>query len=47
MNPVTQRPKSLCEIAERADSIEAWGLALGDLLDEIGFRRERSVVIAS
>ena len=46
-NPGTQRPKSLCEIAERADSIEAWGLALGDLLDEIGFRRGRSVVIAS
>jgi len=47
MNPVTQRPESLCEIAERADSIEAWGLALGDLLDEIGFRRGRIVVIAS
>lgn len=47
MNPVTQRPKSLCEIAERADSIEAWGLALGDLLDEVGFRRGCSVDIAS
>lgn len=47
MNLVTQRPKSLCEIAERADSIEAWGLALGDLLDEISFCRGRSVVIAS
>jgi hypothetical protein len=39
MNPVTQRPESLSEIAKHADSIEAWGLALGDLLDEIGFRR--------
>ena len=47
MNPVTQRPESLREIAERADSIEAWGLALGDLLDEIGFRRGSSVAIAS
>ncbi len=47
MNLVTQRPKSLCEIAERADSIEVWGLALGDLLDEISFCRGRSVVIAS
>jgi hypothetical protein len=47
MNPVTQRPESLSEIADHADSIEAWGLALGDLLDEIGFRRGRGVSIAS
>ena len=47
MNPVTQRPESLSEIAEHADSIEAWGLALGDLLDEIGFRRQRGLPIAS
>ena len=47
MNPVTQRPESLREIAERADSIEAWGLALGDLLDEISFRRGHSTAIAS
>jgi hypothetical protein len=47
MKPVTPRPESLHEIAERADSIEAWGLALGDLLDEIGFRRGRSAAIAS
>ena len=47
MNPVTQRPESLSEIAERADSIEAWGLALGDLLDEIGFRHRHGASIAS
>ena len=47
MNPVTQRPESLSEIAEHADSIEAWGLALGDLLDEIGFRRRRGLPLAS
>ncbi|MGH7943527.1 MAG: hypothetical protein ACREH8_09610 [Opitutaceae bacterium] len=45
MNPVTQRPESLREIAEHADSIEAWSLALGDLLDEIGFRLGRGVPI--
>lgn len=47
MNPVTHRPESLSEIAERADSIEAWGLALGDFLDEIGFRRQRGLPIES
>ena len=47
MNPVTRRPESLSEIAEHADSIEAWGFALGDFLDEIGFRRQRGLPIAS
>ena len=47
MNPVTQRTESLREIAEHADSIEVWGLALGDLLDEISFRRGHGRLIAS
>ncbi len=46
MNPATQRPESLSEIAERADSIDEWGLALGDLLDEMAYRRQRGLPIA-
>ena len=47
MNPVTRRPESLSELAEHADSIEAWGLALGDFLDEIAYRRQHGLPIAS
>ena len=47
MNPTTQRPESLSEIAEHADSIEAWGLALGNFLDEVGFRRRQKQPIVS
>ena len=47
MNPATRRPESLSELAEHADSIEAWGLALGDFLDETAYRRQRGLPIAS
>ncbi|MBI5768311.1 MAG: hypothetical protein HZA93_10985 [Verrucomicrobia bacterium] len=46
MNAVIRRPESLREVAERADSIEAWGLALGDFLDEIRYRRQHDLPIA-
>jgi hypothetical protein len=47
MHPTNQRPKSLCEVAERADSLESWGVALGDLLDAINYRRENQIPVES
>jgi hypothetical protein len=43
MLPTNQRPKSLHEVAERATSLEAWGAALSDFLDEINFRRAADI----
>lgn len=47
MNPITQRPKSLCEVAERSKSLESWGLELSDFLDEINFRQKRGLPLVS
>jgi len=47
MHPISQRPQSLLEVAERAHSLESWGLALGELLDEINFRRENLISFES
>jgi hypothetical protein len=43
MHTTRQRPKTLLEVAERAHSLDSWGLALGDFLDEINFRRENRI----
>jgi hypothetical protein len=42
---MSRRPKSLTEVADRAHSLESWGLALGDFLDEINFRRENHLPV--
>lgn len=34
------RPKSLREVAEQASSLEAWGFALAEFLDEVNARRK-------
>jgi hypothetical protein len=34
------RPKSLREIAEQASTLEAWGFALAEFLDEVNARRK-------
>lgn len=45
MHHSSQRPKSLDDVATRAESLESWGLALGDFLDEIGYRRANGMAI--
>jgi hypothetical protein len=47
MRPITQRPKNLGDVADRAVSLDSWGLALSDLLDEIACRRENRIEIES